>query len=312
MIRTEALTKFFGPRRAVDQLDLEIGEREVVGFLGLNGAGKTTALRLLAGLLAPSSGRVFVDGQDMSGPRGHAARARIGFLPDRPPVYEEMTVRAYVSFAGKLRGNGGSPSRVAEVLSRTGLDEMADEPIGHLSHGYRQRVGIAQAIVHDPALVILDEPTSGLDPRQIVDMRTLIRGLRDDHTVLLSSHNLGEVSEICDQLIVIDEGRLKAQGTPAELAERLEHGADRYAIDVRSEAPAAEAALRSLEANGLSTAGRIEPADAPGTVTLELVLAAPPERVSRALFEAGLDIVRMQPSLTPLETLFAELTRRAA
>jgi ABC-2 type transport system ATP-binding protein len=310
MIRTEALTKWFGSRRAVDHFDVEIRGREIVGFLGLNGAGKTTALRMLAGLLAPSAGRVLIDGQDLAGPGGHRARARIGFLPDRPPLYEEMTVKAFLGFAARLRGHVGGPARVAEVLERTGLVAYADEPIAHLSHGYRQRAGIAQAIVHDPALVILDEPMSGLDPRQIVDMRALVRNLAEDHTVLLSSHNLTEVSETCDQILVIDDGRLVAQGAPEELAAKLGGDARRFELTlVGSEATLADALDAARSAEHIDAHERRSEGDT-HFVTIDVRTA--PEEAARVFFEAGLGLRRMEAASTPLEGLFAELTRRAS
>lgn len=312
MIRTESLTKYFGQRCAIRDFDVEIESREIVGFLGLNGAGKTTALRMLAGILAPSSGRVVVDGEDLEGPNGHHARARIGFLPDRPPLYEEMSVRAYLIFAAKLRGHEGDDRRVAEVLERTALVEYADAPITTLSHGYRQRVGIAQAIVHDPALVILDEPTSGLDPRQIVDMRALIRSLRDAHTVLLSSHNLNEVSETCDQVLVIDDGRLEAQGAPQELAARLGGVGRKMSFDLVGSPESIDGALHAaLESGLISSHEREGPRDADAHIVV-LEMLGEPEAIARHFFEAGLGLRRMQPSRTELEGLFAELTRRAS
>ncbi|MEL6183721.1 MAG: ABC transporter ATP-binding protein [Myxococcota bacterium] len=306
MIRTESLTKYFGARCAVDGFDVEISPHQIVGFLGLNGAGKTTTLRMLSGLLAPSSGRVLVEDEDLSGPQGHRARARIGFLPDRPPVYEEMTVSGYLTFAARLRGHPGGSSRIAEVLSRTGLETYASDPISQLSHGYRQRVGIAQAIVHDPALVILDEPMSGLDPRQVVEMRQVVRSLGADHTVLLSSHNLTEVGETCDQLLLIDEGRLVAQGSPGELTARL-GGTGRLAVTVVGERSAVDAVMTQLEA---TQAEILDPGL--GAFEVELESARPAEEVARAFFEAGLGVRRLQPATSPLEGLFAELTKEEA
>lgn len=310
MIRTESLTKYFGSRRAVDGFEVEIGAEGVVGFLGLNGAGKTTTLRMLAGLLAPSAGRVLVDGADLAGPDGDRARARIGFLPDRPPIYEEMSVRRFLDFAARLRGHPGGARRVDEVLGRTGLDAYADEPIAHLSHGYRQRAGIAQAIVHDPALVILDEPTSGLDPAQIVEMRAMVRSLGDEHTVLLSSHNLTEVSETCDQVLVIDEGRLAAQGTPDELAAKLGASAQRHALTLVGDGGALERALVEAEGAALIGARALRSEGEVHTLDVEITGAA--EALTRCLFEAGLGLRRVEPARTGLEGLFAELSRRAS
>lgn len=311
MIRTESLTKYFGWRCAVRDFTAEIADREIVGFLGLNGAGKTTALRMLAGLLMPSSGRVLIDGEDLAGPNGHRARARIGFLPDRPPVYEDMSVRRYLDFAARLRGYSGGSSRIDDVLERTALQNYADEPIEHLSHGYRQRLGIAQAIVHDPALVILDEPTSGLDPQQIVEMRALIQSLREDHTVLLSSHNLYEVNETCDQLILIHEGRLEAQGSPEELARRFGEGRE-LAFTLTGTRAKVESVLTDAKKRGEVASFTYGEPDGADIHRVSIEATAAPEAVAQRLVQGGLGIRRMQPVSGQLEGLFAELTRRAA
>lgn len=311
MIRTESLTKYFGRRCAVSNFDVEIESHQIVGFLGLNGAGKTTTLRMLVGLLAPSSGRVLVDGEDLAGSHGERARARIGFLPDRPPVHEEMLVREYLDFAAKLRGHPGGSSRVGDVLERTALGDYADEPIAHLSHGYRQRVGIAQAIVHDPAFVVLDEPTTGLDPVQIVDMRSLIRSLREDHTVVLSSHNLNEVSETCDEIILINEGKLAAQGTPDGLSEKLGAGHG-FELTLVGDKDAVTGALSRAEAGGLIKSYLVEASTDPGAHDATVTGQEAPEDIAQFLFSAGVGIRRLQPGRSDLEGLFAELTRRAS
>ena len=205
MIRAEGLTKFYDSRCVVDNVSFEIANHEIVGFLGLNGAGKTTVLRMLSGILSPSAGIVEIDGQDLLA-NPASLRWRIGFLPERPPVYEDMHVRQYLEFAAQLRGQ--STHRVQEVTELTGLENVSKQRIGTLSHGYRQRLGIAQAIVHDPALVVLDEPINGLDPIQIKEMRDLITSLKQRHTVLVSSHILTEISQTCDRILVLQEGKL--------------------------------------------------------------------------------------------------------
>ena len=225
MINVQSLSRYYGSRCAVDRVSFSISSNEVVGFLGLNGAGKTTTLKVLAGLLLPSGGDVSVDGVDMSeSPTG--IRSRIGFLPEDPPLYQEMTVRDCLRFVGGLRGMSPSSieDRLADVLSRTNLNEVADRVISELSHGFRKRVGIASAIIHSPKLVILDEPISGLDPVQIVEIREVIRGLKEECTVLLSSHILSEISQTCDRILVLNQGRLVAQGTETELAGRFHIG----------------------------------------------------------------------------------------
>jgi ABC-2 type transport system ATP-binding protein len=225
MIEVQSLSRYYGSRCAVDRVSFSISANEVVGFLGLNGAGKTTTLKVLAGLILPSGGDVSVDGVDMSeSPTG--VRARIGFLPEDPPLYTEMTVSDCLRFVGGLRGMGDQAieDRLPNVLARTNLADVANRVIAELSHGYRKRVGIASAIIHSPKLVILDEPISGLDPVQIVEMRAVIRGLKDECTVLVSSHILSEISHTCDRILVLNQGRRVAQGTETELAGRFHIG----------------------------------------------------------------------------------------
>src|SRR5215813_6486742 len=222
MIRASNLSKFYGGKRALGPVTFEINDGETVGFLGLNGAGKTTALRILACDLRPSAGSVHIDGIDaLENP--HAVRRHVGFLPETPPLYPDMAVGEYLRFAGRLRGLSAKEveRRVPEVAARTHIEDVQAEPIRNLSHGYRQRVGVAQAVVHQPKLVILDEPTRGLDPVQIVEMRQLVRELKAEHTVLISSHILPEISETCDRMLVLGEGAIVGSGTEEELSQRL-------------------------------------------------------------------------------------------
>jgi ABC-2 type transport system ATP-binding protein len=225
MIQVEALSRFYGDHQAVNGVSFRIDAHEVVGFLGLNGAGKTTMLMVLAGLLPPSSGTVIIDGVDLE-TAGVDFRARIGFLPETPPLHLEMTVTEFLHFVGALRGmeEGAIGFRIGEVVALCQLGGQEHRVIGELSHGFRKRVGIAQAIIHSPKLVILDEPISGLDPVQIVEMRGVIRGLAQSCTVLISSHILSEISQTCDRLLVLNDGQLVAQGTEEELAARREGG----------------------------------------------------------------------------------------
>lgn len=222
MIRAERLSKYYGGKRALGPVSFEIESGETVGFLGLNGAGKTTALRILACDLRPSGGHVAVGDVDaLADP--HKVRQRIGFLPESPPVYQDMSVTDFLHFAGQLRGMSTNEvrRRMPKVLEVTHLGDAEYEIIGQLSHGYRQRVGVAQAIIHNPTLLILDEPTRGLDPVQIVEMRNLIHTLKEDHTVLISSHILTEISQTCDRLLVLGDGRILASGSEKELTANL-------------------------------------------------------------------------------------------
>ena len=222
MIQVDRLTKFFGDRPAAQDLSFSIEAGSVVGFLGLNGAGKTTTLRMLAGDLAPSAGTVCIHGRDIAAePR--AVKRQIGFLPEVSPLYPEMSVREYLAYAGGLRGlsRGELRERVPEAAKTVGLENVMEQLAGQLSHGYRQRLGIAQATIHRPELVILDEPFAGLDPAQIAQMRELIRRLAGTHTVLLSSHLLSEIRQTCDRLLVMGSGQILADGTEEELQDRL-------------------------------------------------------------------------------------------
>jgi ABC-2 type transport system ATP-binding protein len=221
MIRATNLSKYYGAKRALGPVSFEINDGETVGFLGLNGAGKTTALRILACDLRPSAGSIEVGGADVVS-EPHEVRKRIGFLPENPPLYFDMTVTDYLGFAGELRGmtKAAIKRRMPDVLEITDLGSVASDPIGTLSHGFRQRVGVAQAIIHEPRFLIFDEPTRGLDPVQIVEMRNLIHDLKQNHTVLISSHILTEISQTCDRLLVLGGGQLLGSGTEAELSTR--------------------------------------------------------------------------------------------
>ena len=306
MIRTESLTKFYGSRCAVRNLDVEISDNEIVGFLGRNGAGKTTTLRMLAGLLAPSSGRIHIDGHEMLADSADV-RWRIGFLPQRPPLYDEMTVRGFLDFAARLRGwTEQVDARVDEVIDLVDVAEYRDERIGHLSDGYRQRVGIGQAVIHDPALVILDEPTSQLDPAQLREMRTIIRQLKERHTVLLSSHNLPEISQTCDRLLVIHDGQLMASGAEDELRQRME-GSDRLHVTVRAEAAAVRTLVERWKSDG--TASEAEVTVTGDRIALDVRLEGDQTAaIARSIVEAGFDLLRLQPQTNELEAVFLQLT----
>jgi ABC-2 type transport system ATP-binding protein len=246
VIEIRDLFKYYGGARALGPVSVEIGQGEIVGLLGVNGAGKTTALRILACDLLPSSGSVRVDGIDVV-ERPEAVRERIGYLPDVPPLYGDMRVGEFLAFAAQLRGVAAADvsRRVGAVEELTALTDRNDDPISTLSHGYQQRVGIAQAIIHEPKLVVLDEPISGLDPVQIVEMRQLVRTLAGKHTVILSSHILSEISETCDRLLVIKDGEIVASGTERELSAKLLEGV-RVRIALR--AAGTSSAVLSLKA----------------------------------------------------------------
>ena len=222
MIEVRNLTRYYGEFAALRDVSFELNEGEIVGLLGLNGAGKSTALMMLAGLLAPSSGAVIIDGVDLQD--DPTLRARIGVLTEEPPLYTEMTVNAFLRHIGRINGMSSEhvDQRLPVVIELADLRGREEQVIGTLSHGYKKRVGIAQAIIHDPKLVILDEPISGLDPAQIVEMRKVVRNLGKSHAVIISSHILSEVSQTCDRILVIGAGELVAQGTEEELNQLMD------------------------------------------------------------------------------------------
>jgi ABC-2 type transport system ATP-binding protein len=309
MIQVDGLTKYYGHHAAIRNLTFSIERGEVIGFLGLNGAGKTTTLKILGCVLLPTSGRVRIDGLDVI-QSPHEIRKRIGFLPDSPPLYEEMTVGGYLAFVAQLRGVPAAEARnrVLYAESQMALREVDLQIISSLSHGYRQRLGVAQALVHNPALLILDEPNSGLDPAQIVEMRGLIRNLRGAHTILISSHILSEISQTCDRLLIIQDGEIVAQGTEAELAQNL-GGGGFVEVDVRSPVQRAVDILRALP--GVDAV--VVENERDGFATLRV--RAPSElrpKINRALVAADVDVYRMERVVEKLEAIFLKLTRKEA
>lgn len=309
MIRVNNLSKYYGGARALHQVSFEIEDGETVGFLGLNGAGKTTALRILACDLRPSSGSIEVGGVDaVASP--HEVRKRIGFLPENPPLYQDMTVLDYLRFAGELRGMSGADvkRRLGDVLEITDLGEVSTSVIGTLSHGFRQRVGLAQAIIHNPKFLILDEPTRGLDPVQIVEMRNLIHDLKQSHTVLLSSHILTEISQTCDRLLVLGKGKLLGSGSESELSQSE---SEVRQITVMVRAPAGDdpkaAVRRVLEAvEGVQKVA--DPYEQAGALTFALSTSTDCRaEVSRAVVAAKLDLLKLDHARSELENTFIRL-----
>jgi ABC-2 type transport system ATP-binding protein len=235
MIKVEGLTKRYARTVAVDDISFEVDKGQIVGFLGPNGAGKTTTMRVLTCFLPPTSGTANIAGYDvLENPM--EVKKRIGYLPESPPVYPEMEVWEYLSFVGRLKGIGKSDvrRRVDEVMGRCAIGDVRTKLIGKLSKGYRQRVGLAQAIIHNPDVLILDEPTSGLDPKQIIEIRELLRSLAGDHTIILSTHILSEVEHSCERVIIISEGKLVAIDSVANLTNRL-RGSEAVALEVGAE-----------------------------------------------------------------------------
>lgn len=308
MIQVSGLTRYYGRHAAVEDVSFTIQDNQVVGFLGLNGAGKSTTLKILAGLLLPSAGSVNIDGVDVV-QAPDSLRARIGFLPEDAPLYTDMRVRDFVVYSGQLKGlsRDEAESRVDEVLQRCDLSDRKLQVIDTLSHGYRKRVGIAQAIIHNPSLVILDEPISGLDPVQIREIRQVIVGLKKTCTVLISSHILSEISQTCDQILVLKNGQLVASGTEDELSARLS-GGGRLELEVRGEP---EDVTSTLEAyDGVS---KVEVhGDTNGVVTVQLHLASDDrEGLVRHIVAAELGLRRLDDAEGELEEIFLNLMESA-
>lgn len=307
MITVQHVSKYYGAHAAVRDLDFKIDEGECVGFLGLNGAGKTTTLRMLSCLLLPTSGRVTVRGIDAE-EDPHEIRKFIGFLPDTPPLYDEMTVLDFLAFAGRIRQMDADhlQRRIDEVIELCGLRSVAEDLIQSLSHGFRQRVGIAQAIIHEPALLILDEPIQGLDPVQIVEMREMIRRLRGKHTILLSSHILSEIEQTCDRILMLHEGQIAAQGSEAELANQFGAGVT-VEVSVRGEAPAIETLLRAVE--GVADLRHV--GDDGGVHRFRFTSDTDPrEAVAAKVVQGGLGLRSLERVSTGLERMFVSLSRR--
>ncbi len=223
MIEVREVNKFYGKFQALYNVSFKANKGEILGFLGPNGAGKTTTMRIITGFMPPSSGDCIVEEISIL-KNPIEVKKKIGYLPENPPLYTEFTVKEYLYFVGKLKGLSKSEvnKRIDEIVEKCGIDNVYNKVISKLSKGYRQRVGIAQALLHDPKVIILDEPTIGLDPVQIREIRNLIKGLGGDHTVILSSHILPEVSQVCDRILIINKGKIVAEDTPENLTKKLE------------------------------------------------------------------------------------------
>lgn len=308
MIEVKGLTKRYGQREAASSLTFSVAKGEVVGFLGPNGAGKTTTMNMLTGYLSPTEGSATVGGYDVLEEPAKVKR-QIGYLPEIPPLYTEMPVAQYLRFAARIKKVPSARLRddLDRILTLTGIEDMRDRLIRNLSKGYRQRVGLAQALVGSPPVLILDEPTIGLDPRQIIEIRNLIRGLGKDHTIILSSHVLPEVTAVCDRVIIIHRGRIVASDTIANLSRKLAGGAS---LTVRFEGSesAALAEIRSIpEMEKVSSLGSFEP----GTTDVKVQGkegADVRRKVSIALSMAKCTILMMRSSDLDLEEIFIQVT----
>jgi ABC-2 type transport system ATP-binding protein len=306
MIEVESLTKRYPTQTAVEDVTFSVKEGEIVGFLGPNGAGKTTTMRVLTGFLPPTEGSARVAGYDVV-THSKEARARLGYLPETAALYPEMRVREYLAYRARLAGVNGTAvrGRVAEVVERCLLQEVFDRKIDNLSKGFRQRAALAGALVHQPPVLILDEPTIGLDPMQIIKIRQMIRDLGRNRAVLLSTHILPEVDAVCDRVLIIDRGRIVAEGTPSELRSRL------------AGAPVVRAAFRSAVAAGAALAGlsgvvSVEVEEGPEETRARLVCAPgadPREEVFQLAVASGWVVRELTREAVSLEDIFVRLTQ---
>jgi ABC-2 type transport system ATP-binding protein len=307
LIEVQQLTKRYGPFTAVDGVSFNVGKGQVLGFLGPNGAGKTTTMRILTGYMPPTEGRARVAGFDLQDEPVQAKR-RIGYLPETPPLYPDMTVREYLRFVARIKGvpAGEQASRVAAVMQRTHVADMAHRHCGKLSKGYKQRVGLAQALIHNPDVLVLDEPTAGLDPKQIIETRELIRSLGGDHTIVLSTHILPEVAQTCQRVVIINKGKVVAEDSPENLTARLQGAASVY-VEIDAQGADAEPVLAGIAGvTGVTLAARH------GVLTgfeIQSEKGLDVRRsVAQAVVGAGYGLVELRPMRMSLEEIFLQLT----
>jgi ABC-2 type transport system ATP-binding protein len=322
VIEVQHITKRYGNVTAVDDVSFRVERGEILGFLGPNGAGKTTTMRILTGYMPPSEGRAMVAGYDLFND-AIAAKRRTGYLPETPPLYPDMTALEYLDFVARIKGvpSRERKTRVAAVMERTRIADVAHRHCGKLSKGYRQRVGLAQALIHNPDVLILDEPTAGLDPKQIIETRELIRSLAGNHTVVLSTHILPEVAQTCDRVVIINKGRVVAIDTPDNLTARLKGAATLY-VQVDAQGADAGAALAAVP--GVT---RVSSAEHPrGTAAPDADALPPPAGVphafevesepdvdvrrdlARAVVTRGWGLLELRPVRMSLEDVFLQVT----
>lgn len=309
MIEVTSLTKYYGPHRAIEDVSFKVEQGEILGFLGPNAAGKTTTMRVITGFLPPTGGTVRVAGYDVAR-QSLDARRHTGYLPETVPLYPEMTARSYLHFAAKLKGLRGGRRRneVDKVIDVCHIGELADRLIGKLSKGYRQRVGLAQALLGDPDVLVLDEPTVGLDPKQIIETRDLIKSLGGERAVILSTHILPEVSMTCNRVIIIDRGRVVAVDTPENLTSRL-RGSGRLQVQVRGPASAVAKAMKGVD-------GVLGVEHGPGDGAGEVFVVTAKEdadireELASTIIKGGWGLLELKTVGMSLEEIFLKLTTR--
>jgi ABC-2 type transport system ATP-binding protein len=310
VIEVQHITKRYGGFTAVDDVSFKVERGEILGFLGPNGAGKTTTMRILTGYMPPTDGRAAVAGYDVF-THPIEAKQRTGYLPETPPLYPDMTVREYLDFVARIKGVPPKErkERVTTVMRRTHVDDVAGKHCGKLSKGYRQRVGLAQAIIHNPEVLILDEPTAGLDPKQIIETRALIRGLAGDHTIVLSTHILPEVAQTCQRVVIINKGRVVAVDTPDGLTARL-RGAETMYVQIDAEGADALTALQQVA--GVTRVAASEQRSVNAAIQgfeVESTRGTDVRReIARAVVTRGWGLLELRPMRMSLEEIFLQVT----
>ncbi len=309
MIEVKNLTRYYGQKPAIQNVTFNVEKGEVLGFLGPNAAGKTTTMRILTCYMPATSGTANVAGFDVFD-QSMEVRKRIGYLPENPPLYPEMTVESYLKFVGKIKGVDSKDlkKRVETVMDLVNIDNVHNTIIGKLSKGYRQRVGLAQALVHDPEVLILDEPTVGLDPKQIIDVRKLIKNLGGNRTIILSTHILPEVSQTCSRVVIINEGQVVAEDTPENLTRRLQ-GNEKIYVEVEGPAEVIEKELQSLDI--VSSVVREKKTNEKVSFIVESI----PNRdirkdIAKTIVQKGWGLFEMRPVGMSLEEVFLRLTTK--
>ena len=309
MIEVRNLTKIYGQHKAIDQINFTVDDGEIVGFLGPNGAGKTTTMNIMTGFIAATSGEVTIGGLDIIAD-AEKAKAQIGYLPDTPPVYADMRVDEYLNFVADIKGvkRSARKNMLADIKRQVRIEDMSRRLIKNLSRGYKQRVGLAQAMVGYPKVIIMDEPTIGLDPKQIIEMRDVVKNLGSHHTVILSSHIMQEVSAVCDRVMIINKGRIVAQGTPESLSQGLNKSAGKLQVRVKADPTRLREVLkeypviRHIEVLESREAGTID-AELAGNDGADIR-----EVVFRAMAKHNLPLLLMKTMDLSLEEIFLTLT----
>jgi ABC-2 type transport system ATP-binding protein len=311
MITVKELTKRYARNTAVDHISFEVGKGQIVGFLGPNGAGKTTTMRMLTCFLSPTSGGATVAGYDVL-EQPLEVKKRIGYLPETPPLYPEMETAEYLTFVGKLKGLAGAElgRRLDYVCDRCAIADVKNKLLGKLSKGYRQRVGLAQAIIHNPDVLILDEPTAGLDPKQINETRDLIKGLGGDHTIILSTHILPEVEQTCEQVLIINKGKLVATDSVHNLQNRA-RGAESVVVEVSGRNGSLDFAAVQQRLEQVAGVNRVivkQSRDNHNSFEVESRKGFVRGDLARAVVESGWDLNELRPAAMSLEEIFLQLT----